>query len=223
MIRSSFSLEGEDLLAESILRLSRNGRYFDIGCSSPTEISNTYLFYKKGWRGVAVDGRHELKSAWEAERPEDIFLPLVLDEMDGETTFWTFPDPTMNTCDELTASRYAQRFATGEYRVEKRSTRSAKSLWIEVYGNDATPPEFVSLDVEGHELPILKGLVSLTWRPALLLVETKLFTFDDPCSHPLVSHLCAELGYKLIAKTPLDAFFIDPQNPVFEWLPSQMR
>jgi hypothetical protein len=222
-MRQTFSLEGEDVLSQSILRSVDLGRYLDIGCADPTEISNTYLFYQKGWRGVAVDGRSELAKAWAVERPGDVFIPCLLDEVDGEKAFWSFPDPTMSTCDEATATRYAERFADHEYMVENRRTRSANSLWMEVYGQDSPPPEFVSIDVEGNELPILKGLLLSSWKPALLVVETKLFSFDDPYAQPIVNFLCRQFGYVLIAKTPLDAFFINPENPLFEWIPHSMR
>lgn len=219
----SYSLEGEDLIAASLLRNVDIGRFIDIGCAHPIEISNTYFFYQKGWRGISVDGRWDLAEAWKLERPEDVFFPCVLDEMDGNKKFWSFPDPTLNTCDEETATRYCARFKASEWRVEPRVTRSARSIWMEIYGHDSPPPDLVSIDVEGYELPIIRGLVTSNWKPALMVVETKLFSFDNPLAHPVVSFMCREHGYKIIAKTPLDTFFFDPNNPIFDWLPPIMR
>jgi len=219
----SYSLEGEDLIARSLLRSVTKGTYLDIGCSDPVEISNTYSFYLAGWRGVAVDGRTELKKAWARERPRDTFVPCVIDEKDGERTFWMFPDPTMNTCDAATAERYSHRFPSDQARSSRAETRSARSIWDEVYGRESCPPDLVSLDVEGNELPILKGLVSHCWKPALLIVECKLFSFNAPFEQPVVNFLCGEFRYVLIAKTPLDAFFIDPDNVHFDYLPATMR
>jgi len=223
MLKNTYSLEGEDVLSASILRLAPSGTYFDIGCSDPIEISNTYLFYKNGWRGVAVDGRTELAKAWARERPRDTFVPCVIDEKDGERIFWTFPDPTMNTCDAATAERYAKRFSADQCGIERRITRSARSIWEGVCGPESRPPDFVSLDVEGNEISILRGLISDSWRPALLVVETKFFSFRRPWEQPVVELLCNQFGYALIAKTPLDAFFIAPENPLFDWIPEIMK
>jgi len=135
----SWSLEGEDLIASSLLRAVRKGTYLDIGCADPLEISNTYLFYLAGWRGVAVDGRVELSSSWANKRPGDVFVPCILGESDRQESFWTFPDPTMNTCDAGTAKRYAERYSPEHCNVEQRVSRTAKSVWCEVFGQGAPP------------------------------------------------------------------------------------
>jgi len=222
MSKLSYSLEGEDVLAASLLRSVSAGRYLDIGCSDPVEISNTYFFYQRGWRGICVDGRSDLSERWAEIRPGDSFVSCVLDETDGERTFYSFPDPTMNTCDAATASRYSERFLSDSCRAQTKKTRSARSIWLEAFGADAPPPDLVSLDVEGFELPILRGLIIENWRPALLIVETKLFTFDSPTRSSIYNYF-KNLGYIMIAKTPLDGFFIDPANPMFSWVPPAMR
>jgi hypothetical protein len=66
------------------------------------------------------------------------------------------------------------------------------------------------------------GLLSNNWKPPLLVVETKLFSFNRPYAQPVVEFVC-RMGYVLIAKTPLDAFFIDPESHIFDWLPESMK
>jgi len=164
----------------------------------------------------------ELANVWKEKRPEDRFVPCIVGESECDESFWTFPDPTMNTCDAATAERYAARYAPHQCRVEQRSSRSARSIWAETFGEDASPPDFVNIDVEGHEIPIINGLVNESWKPALLVVEAKLFCFTTPREQPVVK-LLLDFGYVLVAKTPLDAFFIDPNNQVFQWLPEAMK
>ena len=86
------------------------------------------------------------------------------------------------------------------------------------------PPDVVSIDVEGFEIPVLRGLLEpvATWRPSVLVVEAKLFNFLKPLENEIVNYLIQNHSYTLISKTPLNAFFIDPLNPLFDWLPPSM-
>ena len=43
----SWSFEGQDTLAASLLRTVDQGTYYDIGCAHPTEISNCSISLKK--------------------------------------------------------------------------------------------------------------------------------------------------------------------------------
>ncbi|HEY8402846.1 MAG TPA: hypothetical protein VIK89_16380 [Cytophagaceae bacterium] len=56
-VRYSYSFTGEDRLIESILKpiITRTGFYIDVGCNEPRFISNSFLFYRRGWRGVTID------------------------------------------------------------------------------------------------------------------------------------------------------------------------
>ena len=232
----SYAMEGEDIILRSLTRKKINqGTYFDIGCSEPVRNSNTYLFYKKGWRGIAVDGR-DLANQWRKHRPGDHFENSLLGARSGELEFWTFPDASMNTADASTAVRYAERFRDSDVKRTLLAVKRAYDVWQECYkemahgslsfvpGPSPAPPDVVSIDVEGFEIPVLRGLLepSLKWRPGVLVVETKLFHFLEPLENEIVSYLIRNHAYILISKTPLNAFFIDPLNPLFDWLPPSM-
>jgi len=53
----SFSDEGEDKLLLQIFqsRGIRTGTYLDIGAFHPIKVSNTYLLYLWGWKGITID------------------------------------------------------------------------------------------------------------------------------------------------------------------------
>jgi FkbM family methyltransferase len=214
---SSWSFEGQDIIASSLLRNIDSGFYFDIGCASPTEISNTWLFYQQGWRGLAVDGR-PLHNEWETSRPRDVFVQELVGD-GSETVFVQFPDPHMNSCDSSTISRYSERFSDGLITSRKSSTVQAGSIWDAIF--PAVVPDLVSIDVEGYELEVLRGFDLAEKRPKLFIIELKNFNFMAPRSLPVVSYLY-ENRYSLVAKTPLDGFFIDVRQPDFDWIPRAM-
>lgn len=215
---SSWSLEGEDIIAATILRNVSKGHYFDIGCSDPIYLSNTYRFYRQGWRGLAVDGR-PLHDDWATHRPEDVFLQQLIGD-GSETSFYEFPDPHMSSCDTPTIERYRKRFLNDAITCKYLPTANAATVWKTAF--PSIVPDLVSLDVEGHEFAVLQGFNLDSERPKLFIVELKGFNFISPTAHPVFAYL-TDYSYVLIAKTPLDGFFIDSSDSSFDWIPSSMR
>ena len=73
--KRSYAQSGEDLivwgeLAERVPRCHSatvsqdKGFYVDVGAYHPKLFSNTYLFYKKGWRGICVDPNPKMKELY---------------------------------------------------------------------------------------------------------------------------------------------------------------
>ena len=53
----SYSQEGEDMILRRIFGDKRLGFYVDVGAHDPRRFSNTYYFYKRGWRGINIEPR----------------------------------------------------------------------------------------------------------------------------------------------------------------------
>ena len=71
----SYSQFGEDLLVQEVLGYERRDIfYIDIGAFHPISKSNTYIFYKRGGRGICVEPNPNAKALWQKFRPRDIFI-----------------------------------------------------------------------------------------------------------------------------------------------------
>ena len=72
-VKHSWSEQGEDLIIESLRRSLgiANPTYLDIGAAEPILNSNTYLFYRKGCRGVLIEPNPTLCKALVSVRPGD--------------------------------------------------------------------------------------------------------------------------------------------------------
>ena len=101
----SFAQEGEDLLITKLLYGKAEGFYIDVGAHHPLRFSNTYLLYKKGWRGINIDPSQGGMSAFELQRPRDINLELAVGKKSGALTYFQFVDSALNTFDQLAAKR----------------------------------------------------------------------------------------------------------------------
>ena len=53
--KKSYSISNVDLIIDHLLINTKKGIYIDVGCNHPIKYNNTYLLYKKGWRGINID------------------------------------------------------------------------------------------------------------------------------------------------------------------------
>ena len=76
----------------------------------------------------------------------------------------------------------------------------------------------LSIDIEGEEINCLEGANLKEWHPGVIVIETKHLSSYQVLDNDIVQYL-TQLGYRMIAKTPLDAFFVFPSKPYLEWIP----
>src|SRR5437868_840540 len=72
----SWSQCGEDLILQYLLMVLgiKTPSYLDIGAHHPTYMSNTWLFYQQGGRGVCVEPDPALYAEFPKKRPRDTHL-----------------------------------------------------------------------------------------------------------------------------------------------------
>jgi FkbM family methyltransferase len=215
---STFSLEGTDLILSSLLRQVEKGNYLDIGANHPINISNTYLFYQRGWRGVAVDGHDKFLNLWKQFRPDDRFCEAVVSDSAKRVDFRIFPDDTMGSINKETSDRYEARFSKANIKTRVVTTTTIFDVWRE-YGSGEV--HLLSIDIEGEELNALRGANLKSFRPGVIAAEIKNVSLYAPLADPLVSFL-TDAGYRLVAKTPLDSIFVDPTKDYLSWMPRSL-
>jgi FkbM family methyltransferase len=66
------SQAGQDRFVHALL--PEPSAFLDIGCGSPTTLSNTYALWKSGWKGIAIDNSQEADSAWKASERSPFWL-----------------------------------------------------------------------------------------------------------------------------------------------------
>src|SRR5437868_6288327 len=82
----SYSQDGEDLVLSRFLSSENKGFYVDVGAHHPTRFSNTYFFYKKGWRGINIDAMPGSMIAFDKMRPRDTNVEAAISDNDSEIT-----------------------------------------------------------------------------------------------------------------------------------------
>jgi FkbM family methyltransferase len=207
----SYSQCGEDLIVNILLLENLKRRqiaYLDVGAHHPVYLSNTYLFYQRGFNGVCVEPDAEMCIQIRKKRPRDLCLNIGIGT-GNETTadFYTMSTRTLNTFSLEEARRYESYGSQKIEKVEKVSLHSMNSI-IERYFRPC--PNFVSLDIEGMELKILQNFDFARHRPEVFCIETLTYTEDNSEKKITeVNHLMEQNGYFVYADTYINTIFVD--------------
>ena len=81
-------MEGEDLEIVKILKNIKDGFYVDAGGYHPLDRNNTYLLYKKNWRGINIDLSEFSIDLFNFIRPEDINVNVAVKNSDDKAVFY---------------------------------------------------------------------------------------------------------------------------------------
>ena len=90
----SFSQEGEDLIINRILKTKKIKYdeifYLDIGSGHPIKYSNTFYFYIRGSKGIAVDAFEKNIKLHRLLRPRDKSFDLILGNDEKLIDYYVF-------------------------------------------------------------------------------------------------------------------------------------
>lgn len=201
---SSFSQEGEDRVLDRYFGYREPGFYVDVGAHHPHRFSNTHLFYKRGWRGINIDAMPDSMGLFRRLRRRDINLEMGVGEVSGTAKFFVFNEPALNTFDEMTAKAHTRPewhvVRTVDVRIEPLSMILKRHLPAGVN------IDFLSIDVEGRDLNVLKSNDWSLFRPEVILVESLGKDLSGLQTDETVLFL-KKMGYLPYAKTVNTFFF----------------
>ncbi len=204
-LNTSFSQEGEDILLARMFNDGRVGTYVDVGAHHPYRFSNTYKFYRLGWRGINVDAMPGSMELFRKRRSRDINLELGVAEEAGEMTFNVFSEPALNTFDAAIAKAREQDGNPIQQRV-KVQCKPLSAIIAEnplpANGNNS----FLSIDVEGLDLQVLRSNDWSKYRPSLVVAEDIGKSIDELASGAVAIYL-RDQGYVFFSKLAHSCFF----------------
>jgi FkbM family methyltransferase len=165
--RGSYSQHGEDRFLLEYFG-SKKGIYIDVGASHPFIISNTYLLWKHGWRGVTVEPIPYLYERHLRFRKGDVALNVAVGDKPGRLEFHQLIPSVLSTFDSHRAAKLVQEgcLLRGVVSVEV----STVGL---IYEGSLRGQEIdvLSIDVEGLDLLVLKGVDWEQMAPRVIVCE----------------------------------------------------
>ncbi|MBT8338403.1 MAG: FkbM family methyltransferase [Desulfatitalea sp.] len=203
----SFSQEGEDLILKRFFENTRHGFYVDVGAHHPIRYSNTYLFYRKGWRGINIDACPGAMRLFDVVRPRDINLEMAVGKNEGWLKYFMFDEPALNSFD---AGLSKKRHQTTSYKIVQ--TRQIPIIQLSSILENHLPSgqriDFMNIDVEGMEIGVLSSNHWERFRPGVLLVELFSSSLEAILSSEL-HQLMTSINYSLTAMTSNNLFYCD--------------
>ncbi len=209
----AYSQEGEDRILYSIFGDKKSGFYIDVGAYHPKRFSNTYIFYLRGWRGINIDANPQSMPLFEKTRPRDINVTMGVGERAGKVPFFVFNEPAFDTFDEKIAKNVAYNKYSEILKTQIIQVMPLFEVLDKHIPKEVNEIDFMSVDVEGKDLEVLKSNDWLRYKPSWILVECygeftqkEGFSLEEVINNEFTQYLRSK-GYEVFAKTLKTLFF----------------
>ena len=163
----SYSFGGIDSLIANIFKNKNNGFYVDIGCGHPIKNNNTYLLSKKGWRGINIDLDKENINLFNIYRKKDENINIAISNDNKEVDLYFYHSKSAINTISKDAANYQKARVSSVKKIKSTTLNelldASKFKDIEI--------DFLSIDVEGSELLVLKNFNFKKYSPKVIVVE----------------------------------------------------
>lgn len=203
--RSQF---GQDhFLNELFFQNKKNGFFVDIGANDPEYNSNSYFFENSlAWRGLAIEPQKKFQAEWKRARRAE-FINVGVGAKEEQKNFIEYDSPNAWE-DQLSCVVGLERPEDEKLqgKVYEIPIRPLNDILLErkIYHID-----LLSIDVEGYEEEVLKGINFNKVRPHIVLLENMAYLRGR---EDLRSRM-KENGYKLIYRIwTTDDVYVDSRR-----------
>jgi FkbM family methyltransferase len=176
------------------------GYYVEVGANDPRERSQTWHLEQQGWTGVLIEPQPDLAAMLRAERKAMVFAVACSSPANAGRELPLHVAGPLSSLDR----RSMAPGATPE-KVIRVPVRTLDSI-LEEAGSPAAF-DFLSIDVEGHEIEVLQGFDFARWRPRLIMIEDHV---ADLTKHRYLS----AAGYRIIRRYGNNGWYVPGDSAV---------
>ena len=154
--KKSYSISNVDLIIDRMFSEIKNGIFIDLGCNHPIKFNNTYLLYKRGWRGINIDLDKKSIEEFNQIRNEDHNVQSLISATKGQEKeiFFYHSRSAINTVsDELINYRKTDK---KKVQIIKQKTNTLENI-IDQSPYKNKKINLLSIDIENHEYEALKN------------------------------------------------------------------
>lgn len=184
----------ESALTEQFFGRGATGYFVEVGAHAPRIGSQTWRLEQAGWTGVLVEPQPDLAEVLRRERSARVFAVACSSPENAGRTLPFHLAGWMSALD-------VERMAPG---VEPQGMIEVKAMTLDQILVEAGAPtriDFLSIDVEGHEIEVLRGFDLARWRPRLILLEDHVGNLDK-------LHYLQHAGYRLVRHSQFNGWYV---------------
>src|SRR6478672_6676927 len=206
----SYSQAGEDAVMSNLFKDygKSNITYLDLGTNHPKTGNNTYKFYLKGFTGVCVEADATLIERIKKARPKDNVIHAGV-SVGGATQadFYIFDKPAYNTFDKSEAENRIAQGVLKLIRIDQVPLITINEL---IRDNFNPYPDFISIDIEGLDLDVLKTLDFEKYPVPVICVETCTYSTNHirPKDNSILEFMRTK-NYEVYADTYINTIFVN--------------
>jgi FkbM family methyltransferase len=170
------------------------GFFVEVGANDPHARSQTWHLEQAGWRGVLIEPQPDLAEKLRAARSAQVFEAACSAPENAGRKLPLHVAGPLSALDR-------ERMAPGAMpeRVIEVPVRTLDDILREA--NAPVPLDFLSVDVEGHELEVLRGFAFAHWQPRMILLEDHV---ADLAKHRFLRRN----GYRLIRRFENNGWYV---------------
>lgn len=196
----AIKLGKEQRLVRTFFHGARGGFFVEVGANDPYERSQTWHLEQLDWTGVLIEPLPDLAVRLVKERKAMVFAVACSSPKDAGGTRPLFTAGPLSSLNRERMAPGAEPQAIIEVPV-----RTLDDILIEA--SAPSPIDFLSIDVEGHELEVLHGFDFTRWKPRLLLIE-------DHVSGLAKHWYLQSSGYRLIRRAGNNGWYTPASAPI---------
>ena len=184
----------EQALVREFFGEARRGFFVEVGANRPRQASQTWHLEQLGWTGVLIEPQPDLAGELRRARSAKVFAVACSSPANAGRCMRLHVAGALSALDR-------ERMAPGARaeRVIEVPVRTLDDILLEARAPARL--DFLSIDVEGHELEVLSGFDFARWRPRLVLLEDHVGS--------LAKHRFVEgAGYRLIRRVENNGWYV---------------
>ena len=206
---------GEDKKIIKLFNKSKKGTYLDVGCFHPTRQNNTYLMYKQGWSGINIDLNPLTIELFKIARPYDINICAAVSSKKGvKNLFFDHQLSSINTISKNHTLFIAKAFNIKDLKKRRIRTTTLDNL---LKKRRIKKIDFMNIDIEGHELEVLKKLNFKHFDIKVICIEIVNYDFyskNIKINKNQIFKILRKNNYTLKFKSFVNYIFVKNENKI---------